>query len=134
MNTFGEFSLKNLSTVHPDMRSVLEEAIKTANFRVQEGHRGEDAQNAAYANKASKLRWPNSKHNTKPSLAADLVPWPFDFRNDWKDRARFARLAGHIEAAAARLGVAIRWGGDFDRDGKVDIDDEWKDFPHFELI
>lgn len=132
MNTFGEWSLKQIDTLHPDLQRVLWEAIKTVNFRVQEGHRGEDAQNAAVQNGNSKLKWPKSMHNSVPSFAVDLLPWPFDFRDDWKDKARFARMMGHVESAALRLGVNIRLGIDWDQDGKT-IDETFQDFPHVEL-
>jgi len=132
MPTFGEWSLKQLATLHPDLQAVLEDAIRYVDFRIQEGHRAEDAQNAAYANGASKLQWPKSMHNNKPSHAADLLPWPFDFRDDWKDTARFARLMGHIESAARRRGVKLRFGLDWDRDGKT-IDETFRDFPHVEI-
>lgn len=133
MNTWGEFSLKNRATLHVDLQRVIDEALKTTNMRCQCGHRGEDAQNAAVANGTSKLRWPNSKHNSQPSLAVDLLPWPFDFDKDWKDRSRFARMMGHVESAAKRLGIPIRLGLDFDGDERTDVDEEWKDFPHVEL-
>lgn len=132
MATFGEQSLKQLATIHPDLRRVLEEAIRYTDFKVHEGHRGESAQNAAYANKASTKRFPFSKHNTLPSRAADLLPWPFDYNKDWKDLPRFARMMGHVEAAAKRLHIEVRFGIDWNRDGRT-IDETFRDFPHVEL-
>lgn len=132
MPTFGEQSLRQLATVHPDLRRVLEDAIRYTDFRVLCGHRGEQEQNAAVANGASKLRWPKSMHNSQPSMAADLLPWPFDYGQDWKDLPRFARMMGHVESAAKRLGVKIRLGIDWDRDGKT-IDETFRDYPHVEL-
>ena len=49
MPIFGKNSLKQLDTVHPDLRKVLEEAIKTYDFSVICGHRGEAEQNKAVA-------------------------------------------------------------------------------------
>lgn len=131
---FGEQSLKCRAQLHPRLVIVADEAIKTFNFRITCAFRGESEQNAAVANKASKLRWPFSRHNRQPAEAMDLVPWPFDYRDDWKDRTRFARMMGHIEAAARRRAIPIRLGLDFNQDERTDVDEEWKDFPHVELV
>ncbi len=133
MANFGYSSLKQRDTLHPDLRMVLDEAIKYYNFTIVCGYRNKIDQNKAFQDKTSKLQYPNSKHNKIPSLAADLTPYPFDPKNDWKDLARFARMMGHIEAAAKRLGISIRLGMDFDQDGST-IDESFKDFPHVELL
>ncbi len=60
--------------------------------------------------------------------AVDLAPWPID----WSDVARFDALAALMFRAASIEGVAIRWGADWDRDGKARERGE-SDSPHFEL-
>lgn len=132
MPSFGYASLKQRDTLHPDLQKVLDEAIKTFDFSITCGHRNKTDQDKAVASKASKLSYPNSKHNKIPSLAADLLPYPFDSKTDWKDLARFARMMGHVESAAKRLGIRIRLGMDWDQDTKT-IDESFKDFPHVEL-
>ncbi len=61
--------------------------------------------------------------------AVDLAPFPID----WNDIARFDRLAGLMFRAASIEGVTIRWGADWDRDGKPRERGE-SDSPHFELV
>ena len=93
------------------------------------GHRGESTQNAAYDSGASKVRWPNSKHNAQPSKAFDFVPYP---KLNWNDASRFARIAGALQLAAATVGVKLRWGGDWDADGAT-IDENFHDLGHIEV-
>lgn len=109
-------------TCHPDLIKIINEAIKYYDFVVICGERNKEEQDKAFAMKVSKLKWPDSKHNKKPSLAFDAVPFPVD----WNDIARFRQLAIHIKAAADKFGIKVRWGGDFS--GK------FKDYPHWELV
>jgi peptidoglycan L-alanyl-D-glutamate endopeptidase CwlK len=132
MPNFGYGSLKQLDTIHPKLQAVLKEAIKTFDFSVTCGFRNEKDQNAALQSGASKLAWPKSRHNTYPSEAADLLPYPFQPSEDWKDTARFAMMMGHVEAAAQRLGIPIELGMDWDMDQKT-IDESFRDFPHVQL-
>lgn len=128
MPTLGKRSLEHFATLHPDLQRVVEEAIKVTDFTVLVGHRGEAEQNAAFAAGKSKLKWPKSAHNTLPSDAVDLAPYPID----WSDRERFCYLAGVVMACAARIGVKLRWGGDWNGNG-VFSDETFSDLPHFEL-
>lgn len=120
MATFGKQSIENKLTCHLDLQAILDEAIKHYDFKIICGHRGEDEQNQAYRMGRSKVRWPNSKHNSIPSKAADCAPYPID----WEDLERFNEMAIHIKTAADKLGAEIRWGGDW----------KMKDYPHVELV
>lgn len=130
---FGSRSLHNLRTCHPDLVRVLKLALSwgVIDFAVVEGHRGEARQNAAFEAGNSKLRWPDGKHNDFPSRAADLAPW-IGGAIPWNDRRYWDVLAGAVLAAAAQLGVELRWGGDWD--GDTDLSDQkFNDLGHFEL-
>ncbi len=129
MATFGYSSLKQLDTLHPDLKKVLLEAVKTSNFTILEGHRGEAAQNKAFDEGKSKKRWPEGNHNSLPSKAADCAPYPVN----WNDTARFFVMIGHIQSAAIRLGINIRVGADWDSDGNF-IEETFPDLPHIELV
>lgn len=135
MPRFGQRSTLQLDTCHPDIQRVLNRAIKIFDFSVICGHRGKEAQNIAFKSKKSKLSYPKSKHNKKPSEAVDLAPWPID----WNNVSRFKFLAGHILAIADMMYEAklithkMRWGGDWDNDKDMD-DQKFNDVPHFELI
>jgi peptidoglycan L-alanyl-D-glutamate endopeptidase CwlK len=69
-----------------------------------------------------------SKHNSKPSLAVDIAPYPID----WADDERFYFLAGIIKAASHQVGVKVRWGGDWDSDDDFH-DQTFMDLGHFEI-
>ncbi len=96
---------------------------------VLEGHRGQAAQDAAFSNGKSKLRWPNGKHNALPSLAVDVAPLPLN----WDDRESFSHFAGYVQGYAAALHIKIRWGGDWDGDRNL-RNNSFDDLVHFELI
>lgn len=56
MPVFSKASKERLSTCHPDLQRVMNEAIKITDFTVLEGHRGKAAQDAAFAAGNSKIR------------------------------------------------------------------------------
>ena len=120
MFSFGKKSLEKRSQLHSDLQKVVDEAIKHIDFSIICGHRGEEEQNEAFKSGASKLVYPNSKHNMEPSDAFDATPYPCD----WSDIPSFQRLADIIKQAAETTGVKIIWGGDWKT---------FKDYPHFEL-
>ena len=133
MYRFGRRSLDNLLTCDNRIIEILRAAIEQVDFTVLAGHRDEDAQMRAYNEGKSTKPWPKSKHNSFPSKAVDVAPWPID----WNDRERFAHLAGIITATARQLGYKLRWGGDWDMDGNMnyrDPDNSWDDLPHFEIL
>lgn len=129
MPAFSALSEQRLATCDVRLQAILKEAIRHVDFTVLCGFRGPDEQEDAFRTGRSKVRWPNSKHNRKPSVAVDLAPYPVD----WTDTARFARLAGYIERIAHEQGVKLRWGGDFDMDGRT-AGEKLVDMPHLEII
>jgi peptidoglycan L-alanyl-D-glutamate endopeptidase CwlK len=133
MPAFSTFSLEQLRTLDERLQKVLVQVIGYYDFKVLEGFRGEQAQNAAYFRGASKLRWPFGKHNRNPSLAVDIAPYPIDWANSEAARQRFCYLAGHVMAEARHLGIKLRWGGDWDGDQDT-RDEKFRDLGHFELI
>jgi peptidoglycan L-alanyl-D-glutamate endopeptidase CwlK len=93
------------------------------------GHRDEDDQNALFKSGSSRVKWPNSKHNPKISLAVDVAPHPID----WTNTRRFYHFAGYVQARADAMGIKIRWGGDWDGDKDLD-DQKFFDLIHFEFV
>lgn len=81
--------------------------------------RDEADQNAAFESGASKLKWPNSKHNRIPAEAIDI------FQIDSKGKAVFdPRFCHEAYKLSLRLGFDFRWGGQFKTLG---------DYGHFEI-
>ena len=64
-------------------------------------------------------QWPDSKHNSIPSLAVDLAPYPID----WSDLYRFHELAGRMLQVAALFDIDMTWGGHWSK----------PDMPHFQV-
>ena len=120
MPKFSRQSEEKLRTCRIELQTVLREAIKHCDFTVVCGFRDQDEQNKAVEEGRSQLAWPNSNHNTWPSYAVDVAPYPIN----WKDEKEFYYLAGMILGIASQLGIRLKWGG------------RWKtlvDLPHFEI-
>lgn len=126
---FSKISQARLDTCHPDLQAVLNEVIKKVDFTVICGHRSQAEQDLAFHTGKSKLRFPRSKHNTTPSKAVDIAPYPID----WNNRERFYFLAGIVLGTADRMGIQLRFGGDWDRDGNI-TDNNFDDLVHFEIV
>jgi peptidoglycan L-alanyl-D-glutamate endopeptidase CwlK len=129
MAKFGKKSLEKLKDADSKLQLILKGAIQIYDFTILQTHRGEKEQNKYYKQGKSKLKYPESKHNQYPSKAVDIAPYPID----WNDRKRFYYLAGLIKGVADNNGIKIRWGGDWDSDGKFD-DQTFDDLPHFEVV
>ena len=129
MPTLSEGRGGNLSLVDIRLRGVIEQAIEIVDFSVLEGYRGPDRQDEMFRTGQSKLQWPDSKHNSLPSLAVDIAPYPID----WEDTERFVFLAGVVFTIAIQNGIDLRWGGDWDGDGFM-RDETFRDYVHFELL
>lgn len=126
--------MTQFNTLHPDLQRVLTEAIKYFDFSILEGFRDEEAQNRAYAKGLSKVRWPLGKHNSNPSHAVDIAPYPIDWSDERKATERFVLLAGVILCLAAQMNITIRWGGDWNRNNDTRDEKGFRDYPHFELV
>lgn len=132
MARFGKASLAQLATCDERLQKLAHAAIQLVDFTVLEGHRGKEAQNAAHARGASKVKWPHGNHNQSPSRAFDFAPYPVDWKESAPALARFAFVAGVMHAEAKRLGIQIRFGWDWNRN--LDPRDErFLDWPHVEL-
>jgi peptidoglycan L-alanyl-D-glutamate endopeptidase CwlK len=126
---FGERSRRNLATCHEELQRLFNEVIKHFDCSVICGHRGQEEQDEAYHRGHSKLKFPDSKHNKMPSLAADVVPYPIN----WDDLDRFYMFVGIVRGIAAMMDIPIRCGADWD--GDMDLKDQnFHDLPHFELL
>jgi peptidoglycan L-alanyl-D-glutamate endopeptidase CwlK len=126
-----ERDLSRLKGVNGDLVRVVKHAADMVPLMVIEGLRTKERQAELYAIGRTKpgkpVTWTlNSKHCD--GLAVDVAPIPLD----WTDRKAFLAVAGAMFAAAQRIGVDLRWGGDWDGDGVYGERGE-SDLPHFEL-
>lgn len=129
MAKFGTKSKARLATCDKRLQDLFNVVIKEVDCSVLEGHRGESRQNQLFKEGKTKVTYPKGRHNASPSLAVDVAPYPID----WDDRERFTLFAGYVLGVASRMGIHVRWGGDWDKDWEVS-DNRFDDFPHFELL
>lgn len=128
MPSFSAKSTERLLSCDRRLQEICERVIEHYDFTVLEGHRSHDRQNELFRQGKSKLQGGESKHNSFPSMAVDVAPYPID----WNDAKRFYLLAGMMFQAAHELGVKLRWGGDWDGDWDHK-DQSFNDLPHLEI-
>ena len=131
MPRFGKTSKKRLATCEEALQVLMNQVVKDFDCSIVVGHRDKEAQEKAFKDGNSKKRWGESKHNSYPSRAVDVCPYPID----WDDRDRFHFFAGFVMSVAIQLGINIRWGGNWANDfNKGFKKNKFDDMVHFELI
>ena len=153
MYKFGDISTQRLSTAHGKLQVIAHDVIKFMDHTIVTGHRDKATQDKLYP-KFSKVQWPNSKHNSNPSLAIDVAPFvkPYgaifgnvddiqkimNYNKVSKAEAQsfiikaYARLIGAYEAVAYQHGVILRVGLDWDNDFDM-TDQRFHDLGHLEI-
>ena len=130
-------SKTKLETCHPDLQTLFFYVSLNYENTIVCGHRGEQEQNEAFASGASQLKYPNSKHNSYPSMAVDAAPYEVN-HIDW-GKLQSAYFAGYVKGMAEilfRMSIIshkIRCGIDWDKDNDIDDTKFW-DACHFEII
>ena len=143
MPKFGRKSREHLETCHPDLQALFNAVIEVVDCSVTCGYRNEKDQEKAFNSGNSKAHFPDGKHNSNPSTAVDVYPYPIDF----DDMPRFYWFGGWVLAKAeilrnvGEITHKIKWGGNWRglNNGKIDFSynmrkDVLNDLPHFELI
>lgn len=128
MPKFSSTSRERLDTCDERLQRLFDCVVEIYDCSILCGERTKADQDKAFAEGKSKLKYPASRHNTHPSLAVDVAPYPID----WNNTKRFYHFAGFVQAKAIDMGINVRWGGDWDRDYDLD-DQKFFDLPHFEL-
>ena len=120
MPNFSEISNTRLISCEEPLQIICNKVIAYYDMSVICGHRDQIAQDRAYFDGFSTKMYPDSRHNSKPSQAIDIAPYPID----WDDTDRFCVMAGFVLCVAAQEKIRLRWGG------------TWSlgDYGHFELI
>ena len=131
---FGAESRFNLESVDKRLVRVLYHALSygLADWSIIKGYRGKVEQDQAYLAGNSHAKWPDSKHNSNPSLAIDFIPFPF---RGWDAKCDFVFVAAVILSAAKTLEVPCKWGGNWNKNNLIMEDKNWEiDLGHIELI
>ena len=133
--SFGHRSTEMLSTAHILLRGVAHRALEltACDFAIVQGHRDKDGQDIALSTGKTQLEWPNSKHNSLPSIALDFCAYPDPYNPHPKMMARYYLIAGAWYAAAKEFDLELRWGGDWDGDGDM-MDQTFDDLGHVEIV
>jgi peptidoglycan LD-endopeptidase CwlK len=129
---FSAASLKQLITCDERLQRLFFAVLDSGyDCTIVCGHRGQADQDEACRTGKSKLRWPNSLHNSMPSLAVDVAPYYLADGIPWADKQRFVMFAGYVLGVASQLNIPVRWGGDWNGDHL--FNESFVDMPHFEL-
>lgn len=121
-----------MNGVHPSLVAVVRRALELTpvDFTVIEGVRTLDRQRELYAQGRTApgkiVTWTMSSKHIE-GRAVDLLPV-----TGWNDIASFDAVAKAMKQAGNELGVNIRWGADWNQNGKPREKGE-TDSPHFEL-
>lgn len=127
MYSFGTKSKQVREELHLKLQEIVNFAINVFDISLICGHRNKEDQDTAYANNRSKVKWPNSKHNSLPSNAVDIYPYPVEWPSldgipeEYHDKViaygkalgKWYHMGGIMKGVAVVLGIKIKWGGDF---------------------
>ena len=139
MASFGLKSNRRLSTCHPTLQLIFRRAVLDFDCTIIQGHRHQEAQTKAYNSGTSTVKWPDSKHNSTPSMAVDCGPWVRGTGMPWKDIPQICYFAGYVMRLAEQMFLdgeidyLLRWGGDWNSNRLI-RDQKLMDYTHFELI
>tara|TARA_R100000406_G_scaffold95431_1_gene89740 strand:- start:160 stop:558 length:399 start_codon:yes stop_codon:yes gene_type:complete len=130
MPSFGKRSKSRLKGVDSRLVNVLNEVVKYFDITVIEGLRSQERQNELVAQGKSKTKF--GKH--VQGKAVDIAPYPID----WNARDDFHYLGGFVLGVASKMGIDIRWGGDWSdsslsQNRRTTKDNSFDDLVHFEI-
>jgi len=74
MPNFSDKSVAKFATCGPCLQRVFHEVIGHFDCTILKCHRDKVRQNRMVEEGKSRVRWPDGKHNTVPSMAVDVTP------------------------------------------------------------
>jgi peptidoglycan L-alanyl-D-glutamate endopeptidase CwlK len=130
MPKFGKRSKERLKGVDSRLVNVLNEVVKYFDITIIEGLRSQKRQNELVEQGKSKTKF--GKH--VQGKAVDIAPYPID----WNARDDFHYLGGFVLGVASKMGINIRWGGDWSdsslsQNQRTTKDNSFDDLVHFEI-
>jgi len=133
MYKYSKKSSDRLSTCHPDLQKIFNEAIKHMDITILEGVRSKERQEELVRTGKSKtLDSRHLKQDDGYSHAVDASPYPINWSDEKHNMNRWYMFVGFIKGLAAKMDIDIRCGGDWDGDGTTS-DQTFHDLPHFEI-
>ena len=114
-------SKERLETCDDRLITIVSDVLKVMDITILCGHRGKEEQEKAFSEGKSRAHFGQSKHNSYPSLAVDIAPYPINW--DVKD-PRWNIMCDLVLYVAERYGIKMRLGRDFTN---------LKYYPHVEL-
>lgn len=140
MPQFGQKSASRLATCERDIQKIFMEVVKHFDCSIIEGHRTAERQNEHWqkgrendviVNKGKVVTYKDgynekSKHQSHPSVAVDVVPYP----SMWKDKNKLIELRGVVKYCQEKLLSEGKIEKTLDNGG-----DLWKgwDLPHYQI-
>jgi peptidoglycan L-alanyl-D-glutamate endopeptidase CwlK len=136
MPRFSRTSRSRLEGVDPRLVLLLNEVVKYFDIIVIEGKRSQERQNQLVKEGRSKTKF--GKH--VDGLAVDIAPYDPTVKGkiDWNARDDFHMLGGFVLGVACKMGINIRWGGDWSssslaKEVRSTKDNNFDDLVHFEI-
>lgn len=140
--SFGKSSQAKLASCHVNLQKIAVMSLEKSQIDISiiSGQRNKLEQNELFGRGLSKLRFPESKHNTSPSNAYDFAPYvkgklvfPASKGNNYiQEMGYYYYIAGIMQSVAKDLDIKVRWGGNWDSDGDF-TDQTFHDLGHIEL-
>lgn len=142
---FSTRSKETLRGVHPDLIGVCYRALQLTekDFTLVQGVRTAEEQNELYKQGRSK---PGSivthkdgyKNKSNHQVKADGWGWSVDFavwngKIDFNDIDGYKKVASAFLKASKEMGIPVRWGADWNMNGKTS-DESFLDWGHVELV
>ena len=120
---WGKKSAERLKECDVRLQALCNKMLERSAFdlTITCGHRNKEDQEAAFNEGRSKAHFGQSKHNSYPSKAVDIVPCPVNW--DINDR-RWVDMVALAYDCAREIGIKIKCGYFFKK---------FKDAPHMEL-
>jgi peptidoglycan LD-endopeptidase CwlK len=139
---FGERSRVELATCDQRLVDLFLSVVQDYDCTIIQGARTAEQQAENVRTGVSKTL--DSKHVTSIAFplarAVDVAPYPVIWPKPEMSRAEFAHAVGRfyhfgcfVQLRAKSMGIALRWGADWDSDGDF-LDQTFDDLPHFELV
>lgn len=136
MPSFSKVSKQRLDTCDARIQRVMNKVITETDCMITCGYRPKEEQLALFKQGRSLIdgKWVKTgktvtnldgykkvgRHNTYPSGAIDVIPYPVD----WTNIKAFKDLAEVIKRVALEEGVELEWGGDWQ---------SFVDYPHWQI-